>query len=116
MKCYLNHREKNLHRNVCKTYTLQWCVSQPLPLESDKKVCNKPDNDRSCWLLVHVFILVCQDCSYIYIRSVRVEVVEVTLVGDCTHWCKLNRDRVDTRAGLGLNISMLKSPRSKISL
>ena len=67
MKYYLNHREKNLHQNVFKTYTLQWCVSQPLPLESDKKVCNRPDNDRSYWLLVHVYVLVCQDCSHIYI-------------------------------------------------
>ena len=66
MKCHLNHREKYLDQNVCKTYTLQWCVSQPLPLESDKKVCNRLDNDRSCWLLVHVYVLVCHDCSHIY--------------------------------------------------
>ena len=119
-----------------------------LPLESDKKVCNRPDNDRSCWLLVRVYVLVCRMSRLLtYIWSRRVEVVEVTLVGDCTHWChscrglytlvsllsgivhngvtlvgdcihwcKLNRDRVDTHAGLGLNISMLKLPRSKMSL
>ena len=53
--------------------------------------------------------------SLTYRWSKSAGVVSVTLVADWTHWCKLKRERVDAHAGLDLNISILKSPRGKIS-
>ena len=104
-----SHRENQLHwffflRSVGYNIVFSSFLAQELC----SKECNKPFTDHLC---VHIILSVLLTSIW----SISVEVANVNLVADWTHWCKLKRERVDAHAGLDLNISILKSPRGKIS-